>query len=485
MSTPTARKNSPKLLLLSIGASTVFLTAALPASAWQLGERIVLQPQAEATEWRPGQPIILRPPGGPIAAPLTTAPMLSTLPIPVSPLVAPQHAYNFEYKDPYFSTLTSRLLKPSREAKILMLDELPGRDQVAILGPRAKIEITAYVQAHPAPLMFVIPGLGGTAIDGSAQWLAEQYFDAGFSALVMPSPFSWKFVLSQSTTGVPGFTPADVSDLMAVMKQARELATSRLRLRYTRQAVVGYSLGAVHAAFVRKMDHERPYLGIERAIMIDPPLDFRIAIPTLDRLQAIGKRYSFDQREIIMGGVIKAGSALLARDVKSPDYFVGLDRALRLDTDQAAYLIGASFRETLRDAIFASQQIIDLGLLHIPASSYRRSARQSEAARISFQDYIGKGSYPFWKQRLGVDWSLDRFFESCDLRGLRAELIKDPAYRLIHNADDFLNQPDDLAKLARAMGRRATIYPYGGHVGNLWQPETRAMLLRNAQDLLN
>lgn len=391
----------------------------------------------------------------------------------------------FPYRDPYLSTLTIRLLKLSvTTPRILEMEGLPGREKIRFVEGRQRLEVAVFAQRAPAPLVFVIPGVGGTATDGGALWLGEQVYLAGFSAIVVPSPFYWKFVLSQSSAGVPGYMPEDASDLRRLMGAVKERAERELGLKVTRSAVVGYSLGAVNAAFIMKQERERPLLALERAVMINPPLRIPHAIATLDGLHDIGRSWSQDYRDRVWGHVLGVGSALLARDIRDATYFLGLDRALLFSTTQLKYLIGSSFRQTLADTIFLSQEINDLGLLKVEASSGSRTARQLEAAAISFTDYMSRAVWPFWTQRLNQKWTLPEFINQADMLSLKDRLESDPAFRLLHNQDDFLTLPQDLQRLATRMGNRAVIYPYGGHVGNLWFDKNRADLLAAIRDLL-
>lgn len=43
----------------------------------------------------------------------------------------------------------------------------------------------------------------------------------------------------------------------------------------------------------------------------------------------------------------------------------------------------------------------------------------------------------------------------------------------MHNRDDFLVSIEDLDYLEGLLGDRAKIYPYGGHMGNIWYWQNR------------
>ncbi|MOA58787.1 hypothetical protein D3C78_1832550 [compost metagenome] len=48
---------------------------------------------------------------------------------------------------------------------------------------------------------------------------------------------------------------------------------------------------------------------------------------------------------------------------------------------------------------------------------------------------------------------------------------------MFHNRDDLILSPGDLGFLRRTFGERLTLFPYGGHCGNMnYRVNTQAML---------
>lgn len=387
--------------------------------------------------------------------------------------------YDFPYEDPYLSSLSIRLLQPSKlEPETMMIDGLPGREDVPILGGRERIEVMVLAQKKPAPLVFLVPGTGGNATEGGMKWLAEQLYTQGYSVINLPNPFFWKFVLSQSSTAIPGFTPEDARDLRRLMIVSKKMAEQQYKLRATNIAAVGYSLGALNAAFVLKLEREEPLLGLERVVMINPPVKVTYAIDEIDRLYQVGAHWSRDAKDSLWGYVLNVGIEVLSRDPQDPMYFMGLDKTLQLQKHQLQFLIGDSFRQTLGDTIFASQQVNDLGILKQKASPLQQNARQAEAKRYSFNDYLKTFAWPFWTKKLNKSWTLEQFIAQGDLWSHREWIAKEPGLRMMHNMDDFITQPEQITALAAKMGQRAIVYPKGGHVGNFWHQ-------MNREDLIN
>ena len=49
---------------------------------------------------------------------------------------------------------------------------------------------------------------------------------------------------------------------------------------------------------------------------------------------------------------------------------------------------------------------------------------------------------------------------------------------IAHNADDPLTPRPSLLELQKALGNQVTVFPYGGHLGNLWYPDNKEFVLR-------
>ena len=64
----------------------------------------------------------------------------------------------------------------------------------------------------PAPLVFILPGLGGHRYGGSALALAEMAYRRGFSVAILSNAYNWEFMERASTAAVPGHTPVDARD---------------------------------------------------------------------------------------------------------------------------------------------------------------------------------------------------------------------------------------------------------------------------------
>lgn len=134
------------------------------------------------------------------------------------------------------------------------------------------------------------------------------------------------------------------------------------------------------------------------------------------------------------------------------------------------YLIGKAFRTAVGDTLYVIEQVYRPGLLKTPVSWGYRSGRLEEAREYPVMRYVTTGLIPRLRQRGDSSMSLEALNEKSSLKYVGTALAGNNRVFLMHNRDDFLGSPEDLAYLENAFGERAKIYPHGGHLGNLWYP---------------
>jgi hypothetical protein len=169
--------------------------------------------------------------------------------------------YNYPHHDPYLATATTAILgidgaTPRADSSILHVPGLPGRNNLPSVEGRGDVSLALYRQNHPAPLLFILAGLGANPYFGVAPYLASLFYQEGSHVVVLPSPMSWNFALSASRSGVPGYPPADARDLYAVMQTVLTELRSRYALQFTAIDFLGVSLGALEGAHLSIMDTE-------------------------------------------------------------------------------------------------------------------------------------------------------------------------------------------------------------------------------------
>jgi ABC-type phosphate transport system auxiliary subunit len=131
-------------------------------------------------------------------------------------------------------------------------------------------------------VIFTIPGLGGSPYTKASHFLGEKLYEQGYHVILLPSPFSWHFALGASRDGIVGITQKDSEDLYSAMLHIKELVTKKYSMQIQSVGVLGYSLGALHSAFIEKIDQEEKLLNIKTVLAINPPVDLVFGLNRLD-----------------------------------------------------------------------------------------------------------------------------------------------------------------------------------------------------------
>ena len=94
-------------------------------------------------------------------------------------------SYPYPYKNPYLATATVAIMKGRDEflsddavfRRSLEIKILENRDDIYLLEGMGTLRVRFYQQPRSAPLIFIIPGLGGSAYSGAVRYIAELLVD--------------------------------------------------------------------------------------------------------------------------------------------------------------------------------------------------------------------------------------------------------------------------------------------------------------------
>ena len=261
-------------------------------------------------------------------------------------------AYQYPYKDPYLATTTIAIMNgsekpPTSEIKDLRIKIQENRNAIYLLEGKGFMRYRLYQQKGAAPLIFIIPGLAGSAYTGTAKFLAEWLAGHGFHVLILPSPFNWNFTLAASTLGSPGQTREDTQDLYAVMRLVLDDIKTHYHVQVGKIGILGMSDGALYTAYLSKMDAEKWQIGADTYLLVNPPVDLLEAIGKLDGMADIGKDLSTDQKTYLEAYGLGVVAEALQKDTKDPAYFADWDKRLKLTDEQIEYLIGKAMRDSV------------------------------------------------------------------------------------------------------------------------------------------
>lgn len=335
-------------------------------------------------------------------------------------------------------------------------------------------------QDHPAPLIFLIAGTGAPYTSSLNEFLKKLYYKAGYNVVQLSSPTSFDFMSSASRFATPGLSTEDAEDLYRAMQAIR---AQHPKLQVTEFYLTGYSLGALDAAFVSKLDETRRAFNFKKVLLLNPPVNLLTSISNLDKLvqtQVKGINNSTTFYELML--------AKLTRYFQQKGY-IDLNDALvydlqqsrqKLSNEQLAMLIGTSFRFSAADIAFTSDLINRRGLITPPKTPITEGTSLTpylrKALQCDFDCYMTEQVIPMWRARTDGG-SVLQLADQVSLYALKDYLHDSKKIAVMHNADDVILGPGDIGFLRTTFGDRLTLYPYGGHCGNInYRVNSDAML---------
>ncbi|WP_213876252.1 serine/threonine protein kinase [Pseudomonas sp. dw_358] len=335
-------------------------------------------------------------------------------------------------------------------------------------------------QKQPAPLIFLIAGTGAPYTSSLNEFLKKLYYKAGYNVVQLSSPTSYDFMSAASRFATPGISSEDAEDLYRVMQAVR---AQHPELKVTEFYLTGYSLGALDAAFVSKLDETRRAFNFKKVLLLNPPVNLLTSIGNLDKLvqtQVKGINNSTTFYELML--------AKLTRYFQQKGY-IDLNDALiydlqqskqHLSNEQLAMLIGTSFRFSAADIAFTSDLINRRGLITPPKTPITVGSSLTpylrRALQCDFDCYMTEQVIPMWRARTDGG-SVLQLGDQVSLYALKDYLHDSKKIAVMHNADDVILGPGDIGFLRTTFGDRLTLYPYGGHCGNInYRVNSDAML---------
>ncbi|MCQ4240542.1 serine/threonine protein kinase [Stutzerimonas stutzeri] len=398
--------------------------------------------------------------------------------------------YGYPLSNPFEATIAST--PPELRAEVPADEDIDQADYSLRMHPEREFtlpdnfwavkRLTYRLARQPgaAPLIFIISGTGASYAAGKTESLKRLFYGAGYHVVQLSSPTSFDFIAAASRFATPGYSPEDAQDLYRVMQAVR---AQQHDLPVTEFHLTGYSLGALNAAFVSQLDETRQSFNFKRVLLLNPPVNLYTSISNLNKLvqtrvEGIDSSTTFYElilekltRYYRQQGVIDLDAAMLFDFQQSP---------LRLSDEQMAMLIGSVFRFSSADIAFTSDLINRRGLIVPPGYSIDEGTSLEpffrRALLCDFDCYLTEQLIPMWRARQDGG-GLPQMNQQVSLYALEDYLRGNPKIAVMHNADDLILGPGDLGFLRRTFGERMTLYPRGGHCGNLdYRVNARDML---------
>ena len=325
-------------------------------------------------------------------------------------------------------------------------------------------------QDHPAPLMFLIAGTGAPYDSSLNEFLKKLFYKAGYHVVQLSSPTSYDFMSAASRYATPGVSQYDAEDLYRVMQAVR---AQQADVPVTDYYLAGYSLGALDAAFVSHLDETRKSFNFKKVLMLNPPVNLYTSISNLDKLvqtEVKGINNSTTFYELVLEKLTRYFKQKGYVDINAALVYDIQNSKERLTNEQMAMLIGTMFRFSSADIVFTSDLINRRGLITPPNYPITEGTSLTpflkRSLQCDFDCYLTEQVIPMWRARTDGG-TLLQLIDQVSLYALKDYLQNSPKIAVMHNADDIILGPGDLGFLRKTFGNRMTVYPYGGHCGNL------------------
>ena len=146
-------------------------------------------------------------------------------------------------------------------------------------------------------------------------------------------------------------------------------------------------------------------------------------------------------------------------------------------TEELQFLIAENLQSQLAELVYVTQVIHNQNVLTAPKDQARK--RIQEAKNFTFTDYNEKIGVPLWRRQTAEPQAdLESFIKRGSLQQILVRLRGNAKVHIIHNVDDPLANRKSIEELKEALADQVTLYPYGGHLGNLWFPKNKEYALR-------
>jgi ABC-type transporter lipoprotein component MlaA/pimeloyl-ACP methyl ester carboxylesterase len=351
-------------------------------------------------------------------------------------------------------------------------------DKVKLSSTGRELPYSVWLQAKRAPIIYMLPGIGAHRFNSGAMGLAELLYNRGFSVVIISSAFNYEFIAKGLTADLPGYAVSDVKDIHVALTQIDRKLQKEHPGKLGRRGLMGYSMGGFHTLLLAETaPRDRSLLQFDRYLAIDSPVRLLHGIEQLDSFYQAALEWPAAERTdrieqlFFKVAALARGNAAAAGNIP-------------LNSIESRFVIGLAFRLNLRDVIFFTQMRHNQGVLLQPIDKWKREPVYREIMNYSFADYLNKFIGPYYLKR-GIDLQNDDTVRpAVDLRFAESFYKAAPTVRLVENEDDILLAPEDVQWLAQTFGNRVTLFPHGGHLGNLGDTAVQVAIVNALTDLL-
>ena len=361
-----------------------------------------------------------------------------------------------------------------REAKHRTVELPGGRD----------LPYSVWMQDEPAPIFYILPGLGSHRLSNHALVLAEMAWRHGCSAVTISNALNWEFIKEGSSVPLPGYAPFDAKDAHeafdAIDRELRDKYEDRLQER----VLIGISMGGFHTMYIaaRESDPENEYMPFDLYAAGAVPVRLKYGVEELDSFYRVPMEWPAEERDsrikALLQKVVDVGRKAVSVDGLEPGGELPFSEA------EAKYLIGLSFRITLINLLWTSQQKEDRGVLLTERNTSDRSPAYREMSQYSFMEYFYAFVLPWLMEDHGVQGEDEAWYHS-SLQSIEPALRANDKIRVFVTDNDFLRTAGDLQFLQDLVDEgRIRVGEGGGHLGNAYRTDLQDEVMTDLLDEL-
>jgi len=393
------------------------------------------------------------------------------------------NAYDYPFDDPYVATI----LGTPPEFALKLPEKVPVKtDSITMFPDRAAPDVLWYQrdmhysylqQKQAAPLIFIVAGTGASYQSAKMQAMQKAFYTAGFHVVSISSPTFPNFIVAASSTGVPGNLIEDSKDIYNVM-EAIWLKLQKQKMEVTDFNLTGYSLGGTQSAFIAKLDEERKVFNFRRVLLINPAVSLYNSVTRLDAMLNDNLPGGTKDFNTFYKDAIAAFSEVYQKNLHvqfNEDFLFDAYKYRKPRRDEnLKVMIGASFRLASQNMVFVTDVLTQAGYVvpkGLKISQYDDYSIYSKILnRLSFVDYFNGIFVPYF-QKADPTLTAEKLIREMSLTSIEPYLRSASKIGLMGNEDDIILAPGEIDFLRDVFGSRATIYPVGGHCGNMGYPE--------------
>lgn len=378
----------------------------------------------------------------------------------------------------YQATVTGYCQEPRAD----LAEAVPVINKSIIIKPLAQIpdvfwfhkemNYSLLKQDGVAPVIFVIAGTGAGFDSAKMINLQKNFYQQGYHVISLSSPTFANFIVnSNNTKYMPGNLAHDAEELYQVMTLVWQQVQTEDNVESSSFSVTGYSLGGAHSAFVSLLDEKKKVFNFEKVLLINPPVSLYNSVSILDNYFDLRNNREasiamFDQ----IFERFSVGYSAQESSTFDQDSIFNLFKNAHLSEDELKLLIGASFRMSSSDMIFALDASFNSGAItyknHKIDKFESLTHSMQRASDITFVNYFEGAMLPR-AQREDANITKEKLIHRYSLHAIEDYLKSSNKIQLVTNADDLILAPGEIEYLQSVFLDRAKIFPRGGHCGNM------------------